>query len=63
MRRNREWDSEYDDYREFKKPKRIEKDKFHKHKKAVYDLMSDEEDFDEEYFDEAYRYEDVDEEL
>ena len=51
-------DSDYDDeYREFKKPKRIEKDKFGKHRKAIYDMLEDEEDygdniryeFDEEY--------------
>jgi hypothetical protein len=52
-------DSDYDDeYREFKKPKRIEKDKFGKHRKAIYDMLDDEDEdygdniryeFDEEY--------------
>ena len=49
-------DSDYDDeYREFKKPKRIEKDKFGKHRKAIYDMLDDE-DEDEDYGDNI-RYE------
>ena len=48
-------DSDYDDeYREFKKPKRIEKDKFGKHRKAIYDMLEDE---DEEDYGDNIRYE------
>lgn len=40
-------DSEYDDeYRDFKKPKRIEKDKFGKHRNAIYDMIEDEDEDD-----------------
>ena len=53
-------DSEYEDeYRDFKKPKKISKDKFGKHRNAIFDMLEDEEDedygddiryeFDEEY--------------
>ena len=48
-------DSEYEDeYRDFKKPKKISKDKFGKHRKAIYDILEDEE--DENYGDDV-RYE------
>lgn len=59
MSRNRDWDYE-EDYRDFKKPKKIEKDKFNKHRKAIYDMIEDDE-FDEDYFDEAYSHDDEDE--
>lgn len=54
MSRNREWDYE-EDYRDFKKPKRVEKDKFNKHKKAIYEMMDDEE--DDTYFTDYRDYE------
>lgn len=59
MSRNRDWDYE-EDYRDFKRPKRIEKDKLNKHRKAIYDMIDDD-DFDEDYFDEAYSHDDEDE--
>ena len=48
-------DADYEDeYRDFKKPKKISKDKFGKHRKAIYDILEDEE--DENYGDDV-RYE------
>ena len=54
-------DSDYDDdYREFKKPKRIEKDKFGKHRKAIYDMLDDEDDYYSE--NRVVQYDEFDEE-
>ena len=48
-------DAEYEDeYRDFKKPKKVTKDKFGKHRNAIYDMLEDEE--DEDYGDDI-RYE------
>lgn len=56
-----DWDD--DDSFHHKTPKRIEKDVFSKHKKAVYDLIDNEEDEEEDYFTENYSSdEDVEEE-
>ena len=48
----RGWDEE--EYREHKQPKRIEKDKLTKHKKAIYDMVDEEDDSD--YFTDDYSY-------
>jgi len=49
-------DSDYEDeYRDFKRPKKIEKDKFGKHRNAIYDML-DEEDEEDSYGDNI-RYE------
>lgn len=54
-------DSDYDDdYRDFKKPKKVQKDKFGKHRNAIYDMIDDEE--DDDYFTDNRRYEDFIEE-
>jgi hypothetical protein len=53
MSKNREWDYE-EDYRDFKRPKKVEKDKFGKHRKAIYDLLEDDEGDDEEYGDDVH---------
>ena len=45
MSKIRDWDHE-DDYRDFKKPKKIEKDKFGKHRNAIYDMLDDEDEDD-----------------
>lgn len=55
MSRHRDWDYEDDDYRSFKKPKKVEKDKLNKHRKAIYEMIDDEE--DEEYFTDYREYE------
>ncbi len=55
MSRHRDWDYEEDDYRNFKKPKKVEKDKLNKHRKAIYDMIEDDE--DEEYFTDNRGYE------
>lgn len=53
MRRFRDTDSDYyDEYRDFKRPKKVEKDKSHKHKKSLYDQMENE--FEEDDFDVIY---------
>lgn len=58
MRKYQDW--EEDEYRSFKKPKRVaDKDKLGKHRKAIYDMLDNE--FDEDYFDEAYSDEEYDE--
>lgn len=57
MSKNHDW--EEDEYRSFKKPKRVERDKFGKHRKAIYDMLDTE--FDEDYFDESYSDEEYDE--
>ena len=55
-------DSDYeDDYRDFKKPKKVQKDKFGKHRNAIYDMIDDEEE-DDDYFTDNRRYEDFIEE-
>jgi hypothetical protein len=41
MSKYSDWDYE-DEYRDFKRPKKIQKDKFGKHKNAIYDLIEDE---------------------
>jgi hypothetical protein len=49
-------DSDYEDeYRDFKRPKKIEKDKFGKHRNAIYDMLEDEE--DEDSYGDNIRYE------
>ena len=49
-------DSDYEDeYRDFKKPKKVTKDKFGKHRNAIYDML-DEEDEEDSYGDNI-RYE------
>lgn len=54
-------DSEYDDdYRDFKKPKRIEKDKFGKHRNAIYDMIEDED--EDDYYSDNRSLGDYDEE-
>lgn len=59
MRKYRDWDSDYyDEYRDFKKPKKIEKDKSHKYKKSVHEMVD--EVFDEDYFDDVL-YDEFDE--
>lgn len=58
MSKYREWDYE-DDYRDFKKPKKVQKDKFGKHRKAIYDMIDDEE--DDDYFTDNRQYEDFEE--
>jgi hypothetical protein len=50
-------DSDYEDeYRDFKRPKKIEKDKFGKHRNAIYDMLEDESGEEEDYGDNI-RYE------
>jgi hypothetical protein len=55
-------DSDYDDeYRSYKQPRTLKKDSFNKHKKAIYDMIDNEE--DDLYFTEDYSYdEDFEEE-
>jgi hypothetical protein len=55
MSRHRDWDYDEDEYRNFKKPKKVEKDKLNKHRKAIYDMIED--DDDEEYFTDNRGYE------
>jgi hypothetical protein len=55
MSRHRDWDYDEDEYRNFKKPKKVEKDKLNKHRKAIYDMIEDDE--DEEYFTDNRGYE------
>lgn len=45
MSKQRDWDYE-DDYRDFKRPKKIDKDKFGKHRNAIYDMLDDEDEDD-----------------
>jgi hypothetical protein len=45
MSKMRDWDNE-DDYRDFKRPKKIDKDKFGKHRNAIYDMLDDEDEDD-----------------
>ena len=45
MSKIRDWDYE-DDYRDFKRPKKIDKDKFGKHRNAIYDMLDDEDEDD-----------------
>lgn len=52
MSKHRDWHYD-DDYRD-KAPRRVEKDKFEKHKKAIYDMIDDEDDSD--YFTDDYSY-------
>jgi hypothetical protein len=58
MAKNSEWEG--DEYRDFKKPKRVaDKDKLGKHRKAIYDMLDSE--VDEDYFNDNYLDEDYDE--
>lgn len=54
----RGWDEE--EYHDYKQPKRIEKDKLNKHKKAIYDMIDEEDDSD--YFTDDYSYDEFEEE-
>ena len=58
-RNNSDW--EEDDYRSFKKPKRVdrEKDVYSKHRNAIYDMLDNEE--EEDYFDDDYSDDNYDE--
>ena len=60
MSKQRDWDYE-DDYRDFKRPKKIDKDKFGKHRNAIYDMLDDE-DEDDYYSDNRVVDNDFDEE-
>ena len=55
-------DREEDDSFHHKTPKRFEKDVFSKHKKAVYDLIDNDEDDEEDYFTENYSSDEDEEE-
>jgi hypothetical protein len=61
MPKYREWES--DEYRHFKKPKRVEsKDKLGKHRKSIYDILDNE--IQDDYYAEDYdEFEHEDDEL
>lgn len=61
MSRQRDWDYE-EDYRDFKRPKKIDKDKFGKHRNAIYDMLDDED--EDDYYSEnrTVEYDEFDEE-
>lgn len=50
MSRQRDWDYE-EDYRDFKRPKKIDTNKFGKHRNAIFDMLDDENyDENDEYY-------------
>ena len=55
-RRRNNWEDE----EELRKPVRQEKDRLNKHRKAIYDMIDDEE--DDEYFTDNYSYDYEDDE-
>ena len=57
MSKNTDWED--DEYRSFKKPKKVDKDKFVKHRKAIYEMLDNE--VEEDYFNDTYSDEDYDE--
>ena len=57
MSKNTDWED--DEYRSFKKPKKVDKDKFGKHRKAIYEMLDNE--VEEDYFNDTQSDEDYDE--
>ena len=57
MSKNTDWED--DEYRSFKKPKKVDQDKFGKHRKAIYEMLDNE--VEEDYFNDTYSDEDYDE--